>query len=121
MAVAEASFKTLILSISAGFKKFNGFLTALPPCPVSPPGAVFSPDNGTPSTTNKGLLLARTELEPLMFTEIPAPGSPLVCCMLTPAVFPCINCSGEAITPPLKSFALTEVTEPVASLIVVVP
>ena len=67
-----------MFSISLGFKKFNGLPTSVPPeLPASPCASVFCPKRGTPSTTNSGLLLARTEFAPLMFTEIPPPGSPL--------------------------------------------
>jgi len=79
MAVAEASFKTLMLSISFGFKKLNGFLAGLDPKPITfPPEVVSCPDKGIPSTTNKGLLLERTEFVPLIRIFTPAPGAPLV-------------------------------------------
>mgnify|MGYP002809617566 CR=1 FL=1 len=74
-----------------------------------------------PSTTNNGLLLERTEDVPLIRIAIPEPGSPLAWLICTPAAFPCISCSGDAMTPPLKSFAETVVTAPVASFTVVVP
>lgn len=75
MAVADASFKILMLSISFGFKKFNGFLAGLPPTPgTSPPATVDPPDNGIPSTTNRGLLFDLTEFVPLIRILIPAPG-----------------------------------------------
>jgi hypothetical protein len=78
MAVAEASFKIEMLSISWGFIKFKGFLEAFSPPVISPPpGVVDSDDNGTPSTTNSGLLLERMEFAPLILMFTPAPGSPL--------------------------------------------
>ena len=78
MAVAEASFRVLILSISLGFRKLSGFLLLPPPNAISPGAGVPPPDRGIPSTTNKGLLLERIELEPLILKAIPAPGSPVV-------------------------------------------
>jgi len=79
MAVADASFKILILSISLGFKKLSGFFAGFPPRPITfPPAVVAPPDKGIPSTTNNGLLLDLTELEPLIRILTPAPGAPLV-------------------------------------------
>ena len=69
-----------MLSISLGFKKFNGFLAPLLPAPKSPPDAeTLSLETGTPSITNNGLLFPRTEPAPLILKVIPAPGSPLPC------------------------------------------
>ena len=111
-----------MLSMSFGLRKLKGFLEAVVPTPIFAPSAdVFPPDNGIPSTTNNGLLLDLTELAPRIRMSIPAPGSPLLCEICTPAVLPCINCSGDVITPWLKSSEVTAVTEPVASLTVVVP
>src|SRR5690606_6409034 len=107
MAVAEASLRILMLSISLGFKKFNGFLAELEPAPkLEPPAETSSPESGIPSTTKSGLLLERTEEVPRILTLIPAPGAPLLWVICTPAVCPWINCSGEEMTPWLKSSAL---------------
>ena len=54
MAVEDASFKILMLSISLGLIKFNGFEDPLEPKPMSAPAAeVSSPANGTPSTLGR--------------------------------------------------------------------
>ena len=64
-------------------------MAGFPPRPITlAPAVVAPPDNGTPSTTNKGLLLERTELDPLIRILTPAPGAPLVLEIRTPAVFP---------------------------------
>ena len=68
-----------MLSISLGFKKLKGFLAGLDPKPITlPPEVVAFPDKGIPSTTNKGLLLERTEFVHLIRILTPAPGAPLV-------------------------------------------
>ncbi len=67
----------VMLSISFGFKKFNGFCADAPPPPKSAPPAVPPSASGIPSTTNRGLLLDLTDEVPRIRTAIPAPGSPL--------------------------------------------
>jgi hypothetical protein len=75
MAVADASFKIEILSMSLGFIKLNGFLASEPPSTIPPVDAIVpSSANGIPSTTNSGLLLDLIEFEPLIRIFAPAPG-----------------------------------------------
>ncbi|MNG03663.1 hypothetical protein D3C84_867520 [compost metagenome] len=118
MAEADASFKTVIDSISLLFKKFNGFLACeLPKPTLLAPGLTSSFDNGIPSTTNKGVLPLLIEPTPRIVTFTPAPGSPLVLTTRTPATFPCNNWSGEIEIPCLKLAASNCVTAPVTSFL----
>src|SRR5690606_15038836 len=71
MAVAEASFKTSILSMSV-LLSIVGLL----------------PKMGKPSTTYNGSLLPWIELVPLIRTLRPAPGAPVVGLTCTPAARP---------------------------------
>src|SRR5690606_39255398 len=71
MAVAEASFKTSLLSISVLVRMVGLF-----------------PKIGKPSTTSRGSLLPWIELDPLIRTFNPAPGAPVVGVTCTPAARP---------------------------------
>ena len=85
------------------FRKFNGFFALeLPKPTLGPPELTFSLLNGTPSTTNKGVLPLRIDPTPRIETFIPAPGSPLVCTTRTPATFPWIKLSTEMFIPSLN-------------------
>ncbi len=88
-AVADASFNTLIDSISLGLMVLNKF-----PEPEMP---LLS--TGTPSTTISGSLLAFKEAPPRIRILLPPPAlpPPLVTCK--PATFPTNNCSEDAICP----------------------
>ena len=122
MAVAEASFKISMLSISLGLIKFIGLEAPPAPKPRSALPELLSPDdNGTPSITYKGSAPALTELKPLIVTEDLALGSPLAEVICTPAAFPCNNCSGDVLVPLLKSSAFTDDRAPVASFFLVKP
>ena len=81
MAVAEASFKTLKLSMSLGFIKDSGLLT--------PAGLVLS--MGTPSITISGLLLPDNEAPPLIRMFGAESGWPPFEVIRTPANFPVSN------------------------------
>ena len=89
IAVAEASFKTTILSISLGLIKFNGFLD--PPTPPS--------FNGIPSTTKRGLLDRLNDPLPRILIICPSPGAPLPEVTETPAILPIINCWADTKGP----------------------
>ena len=78
IAVADASFKILIDSMSFGFITFKPFL--IPPTPPE--------SNGIPSTTYKGLEFKFNEPIPLIKTFDPSPGAPLLVTIETPATFP---------------------------------
>src|SRR5688572_16720570 len=102
--------------------KFNGFDPGTPPIPGSPrPGRPEPPSKGTPSTTINGALPERTEPVPRILIVAPAPGCPLLLVICNPATLPWINCSGEVLTPLLKSFSLTEAIDPVRSFFLAVP
>src|SRR6218665_2907590 len=111
MAAEEASFKMVMLSISLGLRKVSGFLgTEFPPSIDAPRPALLS--MGIPSITYKGSLLPRMEEVPRIFMVRAERGSWLLGVMVTPAVLPCNNCSGEEITPLLKFSPITAATEP---------
>ena len=98
-------------SISFGLIVFNGFLEP----------AEVPPSTGTPSITNNGLLLADNEAPPLILIVEPLPGAPPPYVICTPATLPVNIWSGDTIKPLFSSLDFTDVTEPVASLTVVVP
>ena len=106
MAVADASFKTSIVSISCAFKKFNG----------SPP-PVLELSNGRPSTTNNGVLPVLSPPGPRTVIPCMAPGSPFADVTFTPATLPCNSCCGALIIPRLKFSAFKFFTEPVTSFL----
>ena len=102
--------------------KFKGFLAANEPNPpASAPSVEVWLSIGIPSITYNGPFPERIEVVPRIRILIPVPGSPLPGVIATPAARPCNSCSGEAITPLLKSFAVKATTPPVASFLVVVP
>ena len=78
MAVAEASFKTSIVSMSSGLMKFNGLDSE--PVPAKP--------TGNPSITKSGPVPCRRLPCPRMMIRCPAPGAPLDDVMFTPDIFP---------------------------------
>ena len=80
MAVEEASFKTVIDSISSWLIKLRALFGAEAPIPPIPalPAETFPPAKGTPSTTINGSLPALTEELPRTLMFIPPPGSPLL-------------------------------------------
>ena len=111
MAVEAASFSTVIDSMSCGFIMLRK-LSA----PEMPPSS-----RGTPSTTISGSLLAFREAPPRTRIVLPDVAEPELDIICTPDTLPLISCSGEEIEPLLKSFAFTVATEPVRSLLRVVP
>src|SRR5678815_2883489 len=78
-------------------------------------------DNGIPSITISGSLLAFNEEPPRIRIVLPEPGAPSFGVMDTPATFPAINCSGETMAPFWKSLAVTDTTDPVRSFFLAVP
>ena len=111
MAVAEASFKTVNVSISPGLMVFSGFLIP----------EISSLSIGTPSITKSGSLLAESDEPPRMRMVEPEPGAPPPEVIWTPGILPITSCSGEVMEPLLKSSALTAVTDPVASSFLTCP
>src|SRR5579859_5652248 len=105
MAVADASYNTVKVSMSFGFKEVNGLAT--------PPGKVLS--TGNPSITINGSLLADSEDPPLILIVALSPGAPLLETTETPAILPKIRSCGEVKTPLLKSLPEIAATAPVAS------
>ena len=90
MAAADASFKTVKVSISFGLIKLNGLETP----------EIFEFSKGIPSITIKGSLLAFKEAPPRIRITLPEPGAPPLEVIDTPATLPDINCSGVAMLPP---------------------
>ena len=88
-AVAEASFKTLIDSISLGLMVFKRL--AEPAMPLL--------STGTPSITIKGSLPALNEEPPRIRILLPPPAYPPPEVICSPATLPCNNCSEEGINP----------------------
>ncbi len=111
IAVADASFNIEKLSISFGLIKVKGLLTP----------AGFKSPIGTPSIIINGLLLAFKEAPPLILILGEESGEPPLFVILTPAAFPANNWSTETIAPLLKSLAVTNDTEPVASFFFAAP
>src|SRR5690606_33857752 len=111
MAVAEASFKILKLSISFGFTSDNGLAT--------PAGLSFP--IGTPSITIKGLFCAFNDDPPRILIFGAESGDPPAVVILTPAALPFNNWSVEIIAPLLKSFVVITSTDPVASSFLTLP
>src|SRR6478736_662415 len=118
MAVAEASFKMFIDSMSFGLIRLNG--SGEPAIDGLPSMFLFGA-NGTPSTTINGSLLALSEAPPRIRIVLPEPGAPPLDVIWTPATFPEISCSGVVMAPLLKSFAVIAVTAPVRSFFLLVP
>ena len=105
MAVAEASFNTVKVSISFGLTSERGF-----DIPLMPSLSIASP-----SITINGSLLAFSEEPPRIRTVAPAPGAPPVDTTFTPAILPVIMSWGEVVIPLLILSGFMAVTEPVAS------
>ena len=97
MAAADASFKTVKVSISFGLIKLNGLAT---PDIEELPLLSFAFSKGIPSITIKGSLLAFKEAPPRIRITLPEPGAPPLEVIDTPATLPDINCSGVAMLPP---------------------
>ena len=111
MAVAEASFKIVKVSISLGWTVAKGF-----DIPLIPPSST-----GTPSITINGLLDADIEEPPRTRIVAPAPGAPPSVITLTPAALP-TNISVADVTAPFTILsALIAVTDPVKSFFLAVP
>src|SRR5690554_899325 len=105
MAVADASFSTVKVSISLGLTKAKKLLLPFR----------FLLSRGTPSTITKGSLEAFNDDPPRTRMVEPLPGAPPELVITTPALLPTKRSCGEVIAPRLKSLALTTSTEPVAS------
>ena len=89
MAVDEASFSTVMLSMSDGF-----IILMKLPLPVIPP---FS--KGTPSTTINGSLDAFRDAPPRIRMLLPADGEPPELIICTPETFPLMSRSLLRVTP----------------------
>ncbi len=111
MAVADASLSTEKDSISFGLM--------VDKIPREPP--TLSLDIGNPSITINGSLEALIDEPPRILIVAPEPGAPPSDVIFTPATLPLSRLSGVTILPLVKSFAVTDSTDPVASLTVVVP
>src|SRR5690554_7636646 len=105
MAVADASFSTVKVSMSLGLTKDKKLLLPL----------TLLLSRGTPSTITSGSLEAFREEPPLTRMVEPLPGAPPELVITTPALLPTNKSCGEVMAPRLKSLALTTSTEPVAS------
>ena len=111
MAVAEASLRTVKLSMSSGLMEESG--SDMPEMP--------SLDTGRPSMTMSGSLEALMEEPPRTRMVAPEPGIPEPEVTTTPALLPRRRSAGEVMTPLLMSSPLTVETEPVRSLFFTVP
>ena len=111
MAVAEASFSTVKLSMSSGLMEDSG--SDMPEMP--------SLETGRPSMTMSGSLEALMEEPPRIRMVAPAPGIPEPAVTTTPALLPRRRSAGVVMTPLLISSALTVETDPVRSLFLTVP
>ena len=111
MAVAEASFRTVKLSMSLGLMEESASETPL--MPVS--------ERGRPSTTTRGLLLAFREEPPRILMVLAEPGAPSPIVTTTPADLPWSRSDGDVTIPLLSWSAFTEEIEPVMSLFLTVP
>ena len=94
IAVEEASFNTVMLSMSLGLIILRKLLEfpEIPPC-----------SNGTPSRTISGSLLAFNDAPPRIRIVLPAVAEPLFDIICTPEILPLISCSGLLTIPLLKS------------------
>ena len=120
MAVAEASFKISMDSISLGLILLKGLL--LPAVHWLPlPGLTPAFTMGKPSTTYSGSFPAPVEAAPRIRTSIPPPGCALPCFTVSPAARP-INISEKFGEAALLSFSdFTETIEAFKSLFFIVP
>src|SRR5690554_558300 len=106
IAVADASFKTVKVSMSFEFILLRGSDIPLTPLVLS---------TGTPSITIRGSLLADIDDPPLIRIVEPAPGAPPDDTILRPATFPANISEGLVASPLLRDVASTATTDPVAS------
>ena len=107
MAAEDASFSTVMLAMSFGFRKLSGSRPAESPPPAPVP-------TGIPSITYSGSLLALTEVAPRIRIERPPPGS-LLSRTWTPATLLSMSALGLTTAPGLKSCTESCVTAPVMS------
>ncbi len=110
MAVAEASFKTVKVSMSFGFTIAKGLVK-----PCTPLLSIASP-----SITINGSFLAFNDEPPRIRIVAPPPGVPLEI-TFTPAILPVIISCALVITPLLILSGLMAVTDPVKSFFFTVP
>ena len=111
MAVAEASFNTVKLSMSAGLTIDNGLDK-----PFTPLLSIAKP-----SITINGSFDAFNEEPPRIRIVAPAPGVPLAEVTFTPAILPCIMSCALVTKPLFISSGFTAVTEPVKSFFLATP
>ena len=132
MAVAEASFKISIDTMSEGLRNERGFILdcvllaipfveyKLPPKlekSVPPPELI-----GNPSTTYKGSFPPVIELIPrIIILILPPPGPPDVCDICAPAIFPCSISSKDGAEGILISSMFILEIAPVTSFFLCVP
>ena len=111
IAVDEASFSTVILSISSGLIELK--ILREPP---TPPSFI-----GTPSITISGLEVKDKEPLPRIRIVCPSPGAPLAEVICTPAILPWMSWSAFTAGALLKSLSVTKFTEPVRSFFFIAP
>ena len=88
MAVAAASFKTVILSISAGFRPAMAVCPTLSISFSTSILGMFVPSNGIPSNTHKGSWVPFSEEVPRIRILAGAPGAPDILLTESPAICP---------------------------------
>jgi len=111
MAVADASLRTVNVSISFGLIVLNILETPLIP----------SLSIGRPSITIRGLLLADKEEPPRTRIVTSPPGAPPSDVTFTPAIFPVIISVAVVVRPRFSLSGLIAVTDPVRSFFFTVP
>ncbi len=111
IAVAEASFRMVMLSMFSG---------EIRPRALLEPFTVL-PSMGTPSTTIRGALLAASDAPPRMRMLAPPAGLPPSVVTTTPGLAPTSRSWAVEARPASISSGFTTATEPVASLFFTMP
>lgn len=120
IAVADASLRTSMFSMSLGLIIDNGLSTVLLPEFASLFGVPLA-SNGMPSITYSGCVLVLVEFAPRIVILIPAPGAPSLRLTCTPAILPCSPLPKSVGVPRISSSELMEAMAPVRSLLRIFP
>ena len=125
MAVADASLRISMLTISAGLMVARGEIVETLPLPRPPrpkSAAEFPPPwTMTPSMTYRGSALALTVAWPRTRMDEDEPGAPEVWTAVTPAARHCRDWSRFVMMEPFRSSSFIETEAPERSLLFIVP